>query len=94
MPTSDNRGDLVFHPNPASVAAGYAARMQYGCSELAPFTYTTGVAAGSIQGSPMIVPGELVLDFLTMCQRNPKPCPVIPVSNKGAPSLLTAGGGH
>jgi uncharacterized protein YcsI (UPF0317 family) len=67
MPTSDDRNDLVFHPDLASVAAG------------------------TIPCSPVIIPGELALEFLTMCQRNPKSCPVIPVSNKGAPSLLTLG---
>jgi uncharacterized protein YcsI (UPF0317 family) len=91
MSTSDNRNELIFHPDPPSVATGHAARMQYRSGELAPFTQTTGVAAGYVQGSPVIIPGELALDFLTMCQRNPKPCPLIAVSNKGAPSLPTLG---
>ncbi|MEM8972562.1 MAG: putative hydro-lyase [Pseudomonadota bacterium] len=91
MTTTDNRNALVFHPNPSSVATGHAARIQYRTSEVAPFTQTTGVAAGYVQGSPVIIPGELALDFLTMCQRNPKPCPLIAVSNKGDPSLPTLG---
>lgn len=91
MSTSDNRNDLVFHPDPALIATGHAARMQYRASEVAPFTQTTGVAAGFVQGSPVIIPGELALDFLTMCQRNPKPCPLIAVSNKGDPTLPTLG---
>ena len=91
MSTTDNHNDLVFHPDPASVATGQAARRQYRASELAPFTQTTGVAAGYVQGSPVIIPGDLALDFLTMCQRNPKPCPLIAVSNKGDPSLPTLG---
>lgn len=44
-----------------------------------------------MQGSPVIIPGALALDFLTMCQRNPKPCPVIAISGKGDPSLPTLG---
>lgn len=88
---SDNRNALVFHPDPASVKTGKEARLQYRRGELAPFTQTTGVAAGYIQGSPVIIPGELALDFLTLCQRNPKPCPVIAISNRGDPSLPTLG---
>ncbi len=91
MTTTDNRNALIFHPDPESVATGRAARMQYRASELAPFTQTTGVAAGYVQGSPVIIPSDLALDFLTMCQRNPKPCPLVAVSNQGDPSLPTLG---
>ena len=45
------------------------------------------------QGSPVIIPGDLAFEFLTLCQRNPKPCPVIAISNKGDPSLPTLGAG-
>jgi uncharacterized protein YcsI (UPF0317 family) len=88
---ADNRNALVFHPDPASVKTGREARFQYRQGKLAPFTQTTGVAASYIQGSPVIIPGALALDFLTLCQRNPKPCPVIAISNKGDPSLPTLG---
>jgi uncharacterized protein YcsI (UPF0317 family) len=88
---ADNRNALLFHPNPASVKTGRDARLQYRQGELAPFTQTTGVAASYIQGSPVIIPAALALDFLTLCQRNPKPCPVIAISSKGDPSLPTLG---
>ncbi|MGI9476107.1 MAG: putative hydro-lyase [Hyphomicrobiaceae bacterium] len=91
MAITENRNDLIFHPDPRSVATGRAARLQYRAKELAPFTQTTGVAAGYVQGSPVIIPSVLALDFLTMCQRNPKPCPLIAVSNPGDPSLPTLG---
>lgn len=89
--TADNRNALVYHPDPQSVATGHAARLEYRRGALAPFTQTTGVAASYIQGSPVIIPGDLALDFLTLCQRNPKPCPVIAISNKGSPALPTLG---
>jgi uncharacterized protein YcsI (UPF0317 family) len=91
MTQTDNRNALVMHPDPASVATGNAARHQYRSGKLSPFTQTTGMAAGYVQGSPVIIPGDLALDFLTLCQRNPKPCPLIAVSNKGNPSLPTLG---
>jgi uncharacterized protein YcsI (UPF0317 family) len=61
------------------------------CKAIAHQAGTTGVAAGYIQGSPVIIPGALAFDFLTLCQRNPKPCPVIAISGKGDPSLPTLG---
>ena len=63
----------------------------YRSGTLAPFTQTTGMAMGYMQGSPVIVPGDLALEFLTFCQRNPKPCPVIGVSERGSPALPTLG---
>jgi uncharacterized protein YcsI (UPF0317 family) len=91
MTETDNRNALVMHPDPGSVVSGHAARLQYRGGKLAPFTQTTGMAPGYVQGSPVIIPGDLALDFLTLCQRNPKPCPLIAVSNKGDPSLPTLG---
>jgi uncharacterized protein YcsI (UPF0317 family) len=49
------------------------------------------MAMGYMQGSPVIIPGDLALDFATFCQRNQKPCPAVAMSNKGDPSLPTLG---
>lgn len=88
---SDNKNALAYHPDPQSVTTGVQARLQYRQKKVAPFTQTTGLATGFMQGSPVIIPAALALDFLTMCQRNPKPCPVIAISGKGDPSLPTLG---
>jgi uncharacterized protein YcsI (UPF0317 family) len=88
---SDNKNALVYHPDPTSIRTGREARLQYRLNKVAPFTQTTGLANGFMQGSPVIIPSALALDFLTMCQRNSKPCPVIAVSGTGDPSLPTLG---
>ena len=50
---------------------------------------TTGLAMGYIQGNLAILPEKYALDFATFCQRNPKPCPLIAMSEKGAVDLPT-----
>lgn len=84
---------LAFHPDPGSIRTGREARQFFRRNQGAPFTQTTGMALGYMQGSPVVVPGELALDFATFCQRNPKPCPLIGVSGTGDPSLPTLGAG-
>ncbi len=44
---------------------------------------TAGVAPGLVQGNLAILPAEDANDFLRFCQRNPKPCPLIGVSEPG-----------
>jgi uncharacterized protein YcsI (UPF0317 family) len=48
---------------------------------------TSGLAPGFVQGNLAILPAELAGDFLRFCQRNPKPCPLIGVSEVGDPKL-------
>ena len=50
---------------------------------------TTGLAMGHIQGNLAILPEKYALDFATFCQRNPKPCPLIAVSEAGSTALPT-----
>ena len=53
---------------------------------------TTGLAMGYIQGNLAILPEKYALDFATFCQRNPKPCPLLAVSERpGDPSLPRLG---
>ena len=40
---------------------------------------------GFVQANLVIVPRELAFDFLLFCQRNPKPCPVLDVTEAGDP---------
>lgn len=53
--------------------------------------HTAGLAAGKLQCNLAILPEHFALDFLRFCQRNPKPCPVVGVSNTGDPTLPTLG---
>jgi len=44
---------------------------------------TAGIALGYAQMNLVILPEIYAFDFLLFCQRNPKPCPVIEVMEKG-----------
>lgn len=46
---------------------------------------TPGVALGYVQANLVVLPRELAFDFLLFCQRNPKPCPLLDVTEKGDP---------
>jgi uncharacterized protein YcsI (UPF0317 family) len=45
---------------------------------------TCGLAPGYLQANLVIVPEDLACDFLRFCQRNPKPCPILEVTEPGA----------
>jgi uncharacterized protein YcsI (UPF0317 family) len=46
---------------------------------------TAGLAAGYAQANLVILPKEWAFDFLLFCQRNPKPCPLLEVTEPGDP---------
>ncbi|SHN11922.1 putative hydro-lyase [Rhizobacter sp. OV335] len=54
-------------------------------------SHTSGLADDHVQGNLVILPQDLAGDFLRYCQRNPKPCPVLAVSEPGDPMLPTLG---
>jgi len=54
-------------------------------------THTSGLAHDHVQGNVVILPQALAEDFLRFCQRNPKPCPLLAVSEPGDPTLPTLG---
>jgi len=49
--------------------------------------HTSGLAPGYVQGNLAILPASLAGDFLRFCQRNPKPCPVLGISEPGSPRI-------
>lgn len=55
-------------------------------------SHTSGLASDHVQGNVVILPEELATDFLRYCQRNPKPCPLLAVSEPGQAKLPTLGG--
>ena len=54
---------------------------------------TPGLALGFVQANLVVVPRELAFDFLLFCQRNPKPCPLLDVTEPGSPEPRLAAPG-
>jgi uncharacterized protein YcsI (UPF0317 family) len=52
---------------------------------------TAGLAPGNVQANLVILPAALAHDFLRFAQANPKPCPVLAVSEPGDPYLPNLG---
>jgi uncharacterized protein YcsI (UPF0317 family) len=54
---------------------------------------TPGMAMGFVQANLVVVPRELAFDFLLFCHRNPKPCPLLDVTEPGSaePQLVAPG---
>src|SRR5580693_2414913 len=52
---------------------------------------TSGLAPGNVQANLVILPQALAGDFLRFAQANPKPCPVLAVSEPGDPTFPTLG---
>ncbi|WP_094604584.1 Putative hydro-lyase [Sporomusa silvacetica DSM 10669] len=46
---------------------------------------TSGMAQGFTQANLAILKKDIAFDFLLFCQRNPKPCPVLDVTEAGSP---------
>lgn len=46
---------------------------------------TAGLAPGYVQANLVALPRELAYDFLLFCHRNPKPCPLLDVTDAGSP---------
>ena len=77
------------HPTPVQTAAEVRRRARSG--ELT--GPTPGLAPGYVQANLVVVPRELAFDFLLFCQRNPKPCPLLDVTEAGSaePRLVAPG---
>jgi uncharacterized protein YcsI (UPF0317 family) len=54
-------------------------------------SHTSGVGQDRVQGNVVILPEGDANDFLRYCQRNPKPCPLLAVSEPGQAMLPTLG---
>lgn len=54
-------------------------------------TSTAGVASGYVQGNLAILPEKFAGDFHRFCQLNPKPCPIIGMSDVGNPTIPALG---
>jgi uncharacterized protein YcsI (UPF0317 family) len=52
---------------------------------------TAGIANGFVQGNLAILPEKLASSFHRFCQLNPKPCPIIGMSDVGDPRIPALG---
>ncbi len=52
---------------------------------------TSGLAPGNVQANLVILPKDLANDFLRFAQANPRPCPVLGVTEAGDPHLPMLG---
>lgn len=73
----------VFGPEGAGNAQHVRRLIRAGCWH----SHTSGLASDHVQGNVVILPEALANDFLRYCQRNPKPCPLLAVSEPGQPLL-------
>jgi uncharacterized protein YcsI (UPF0317 family) len=48
-------------------------------------TPTAGLARGFVQANLVVLPQDLAFDFMLFCHRNPKPCPLVDVTDPGSP---------
>jgi uncharacterized protein YcsI (UPF0317 family) len=81
LTSKDRLSDLGAKLSPSadlspSVAARHACRAGMA-------TTTAGIANGFVQGNLAILPEKLAASFHRFCQLNPKPCPVIGMSDVG-----------
>jgi uncharacterized protein YcsI (UPF0317 family) len=56
-------------------------------------SFTHGLATGYVQANLAIVPERYAFDFMRFCHRNPKPCPLIDVTDPGDPEPRVAATG-
>lgn len=54
---------------------------------------TPGLAPGFVQANLVLLPKDWAFDFLLFCQRNPKPCPLLDVTEPGDPEPKTVAPG-
>ncbi len=54
-------------------------------------SHTAGLCTGYLQVNLVILPEAYALDFMRFCQRNPKPCPLVGVTETGDPLIRTLG---
>jgi uncharacterized protein YcsI (UPF0317 family) len=53
--------------------------------------FTAGAAPGYLQANVTVVPSAYAQEFRAFCEANPKPCPVLAVSDPGSPLLPALG---
>src|SRR3981189_938593 len=88
MMTSLSTMERLLDPATAGLLPSVAARQACRAGMAAT---TAGVASGFVQGNLAILPEKLAASFHRFCQLNPKPCPVIGMSDVGDPRIPSLG---
>jgi len=83
------RSNLAVSGNTMPTATGLDVRLAARSGELD--AQTAGLAPGYVQGNLAILPHDYAEDFLRFCQANPKPCPLLGVSEAGDPAIPALG---
>src|SRR6185312_11346879 len=73
-------------PDAAAIAESPSVAARRACRSGMAST-TAGVANGYVQGNLAILPEKLASAFHRFCQLNPKPCPIIGMSDVGDPHI-------
>ena len=77
-------------PDAAAIAESPSVAARRACRSGMAST-TAGVANGYVQGNLAILPEKLASAFHRFCQLNPKPCPIIGMSDVGDPRIPALG---
>jgi uncharacterized protein YcsI (UPF0317 family) len=64
------------------------AKVREACRTGTFFGQTSGLASGFAQANLVVVPAEVAGDFREFCRRNPKPCPLLDVTEPGSPTPI------
>jgi len=83
-PSTPIAADPAPVPSDAAAARGAIRRGEW-------TQHTSGLAERHVQGNLVILPRAWADDFLRYCQRNPKPCPLLAMSEPGDPRLPALG---
>ena len=79
----------AHHPLHEQPQAGRNARLACRTGQIT--GATANLASGHVQGNVAILPEKLAAAFHRFCQLNPKPCPIIGISEAGNPGIPSLG---
>ena len=79
----------AHHPLHEQPQAGRKARLACRTGQIT--GATANLASGHVQGNVAILPEKLAAAFHRFCQLNPKPCPIIGISEAGNPGIPSLG---
>jgi len=77
--------------SPTSLDLSTGEKVRLACRDGRITGATSGMAPGYVQGNLAVLPRDLAYDFLAFCRANPKPCPVIGLSEPGSRALPALG---
>ena len=79
---------MVSYPASRLDGSASSADVRLACRAGNHAAQTAGLAPGYAQANLVVVRKDLAYDFLVFCHRNPKPCPLLDVTDLGSPIPL------